>query len=450
MIQFKDFYDYERYRKDVTSGDCDPYPHAPMVTGKVRNHPDTYDIDLETVVLDEMPKIQRQFNYDSEDFVAAEENDLCIRVLKLTLKERYKELKQKAIADKKDISKVLERNRNEDLVDAYYVLLKKIERFKRGNILINFRCDQGEDLTPIQNLALSWTGKKDSSVIAALAHTIWQAKRKLNSWPVVNHLMIILYGEQGSGKSHAVRALLQMFQKLGLVLYSSVSQFADERYHRVLSDHYFVFADEMSHAGRTDIDSLKNIISAESLSPRKLSTNSNFHAKQNCTFIGATNRPISEMIFDPTGMRRFYQIDCLTKMDWKAINGIDYLKLIKGVDENKEEGYLTSEILSQIRSEQENLISHDDLFYFLQDKNYSSCPRSAGAFITNEVLYSEYKAWLEQNGVKFQLSKVELLKRLRNRGFAEDIKKVDGKTQRGIWVFTGKDSSKNLKLVGSK
>jgi hypothetical protein len=168
--------------------------------------------------------------------------------------------------------------------------------------------------------------------------------------------------------------------------------------------------------------------------PRKLGTNTSIDIKQNCTFIGATNRPIDEMIFDRTGMRRFYQINCLEKMNWSAINQIDYLSLIQCIDENREDGYLFGAILDQVRAEQEKIVSHDDIHHFLSDSGYAPSPISQGHFTPNQDLYSQYESWIIKNGAAFKHSKHDLLKRLKNRGFVEGSKNIHGKTHRGLWV----------------
>ena len=54
------------------------------------------------------------------------------------------------------------------------------------------------------------------------------------------------------------------------------------------------------------------------------------------TFIGTTNKDISRLIFDDTGMRRFYQIDCKSRLDWDITQRVEYLKLWRSVDERAE------------------------------------------------------------------------------------------------------------------
>ena len=62
---------------------------------------------------------------------------------------------------------------------------------------------------------------------------------------VCNHIMVIVYGPQGAGKSKAVHAAAKPFINLGLFLSSTVSQLTDERFQRVLADYYLYCADEI-------------------------------------------------------------------------------------------------------------------------------------------------------------------------------------------------------------
>jgi hypothetical protein len=53
------------------------------------------------------------------------------------------------------------------------------------------------------------------------------------------------------------------------------------------------------------------------------------------------------LIFDDTGMRRFYQVDCLPKLDWAVTQNIDYLRLWKSVNENAETPLLADQAMLQ-------------------------------------------------------------------------------------------------------
>jgi len=51
------------------------------------------------------------------------------------------------------------------------------------------------------------------------------------------------------------------------------------------------------------------------------------------TFAGSTNKPIEEVFRDTTGNRRFYQLDALARLDWDAINRVDYITLWSAASE---------------------------------------------------------------------------------------------------------------------
>jgi hypothetical protein len=84
--------------------------------------------------------------------------------------------------------------------------------------------------------------------------------------------------------------------------------------------------------------------------------------KQSCSFIGCTNKNTFEVLWDPTGARRFWEIKTLPKVNWEIINSIDYEELWKGIDESLENGYMKDYILAamnkvQVRNTIEDILS---------------------------------------------------------------------------------------------
>jgi predicted P-loop ATPase len=84
-----------------------------------------------------------------------------------------------------------------------------------------------------------------------------------------------------------------------------------------------------------------------------LGKNSDTLVVNRATFIGTTNKDISRLIFDDTGMRRFYQIDCLAKIDWAVTEEVNYQRLWKSVDETQESPLLDdADLLTDIKRTQ--------------------------------------------------------------------------------------------------
>ena len=90
---------------------------------------------------------------------------------------------------------------------------------------------------------------------------------------------------------------------------------------------YVMFLDEMGYASKADIDTVKNVITASSLTRRPMATNSKIAVPQNATFIGCSNKELSQLVRDPTGNRRFAAIRMRSDADRNLINSIDWAKM---------------------------------------------------------------------------------------------------------------------------
>src|SRR5690606_37038098 len=130
-----------------------------------------------------------------------------------------------------------------------------------------------------------------------------------------------------------------------------ISFVADERQAHRLANNFVVFVDEMGKADRTDVDCLKNKITSVSVTWRVLGLNRTVTQPNRATFIGASNRSLTEIIWDPAGLRRFFQIDCLDTLDWEAVNGVDMLSVWRCV--SKDDPCPLAPVLDDVRARQE-------------------------------------------------------------------------------------------------
>src|SRR4051794_10874908 len=105
------------------------------------------------------------------------------------------------------------------------------------------------------------------------------------------------------------------------------------------------------------MDALKNRITASMLSWRVLGKNLRQTAPNRATMIGATNPDLSEVLYDPTGMRRFLQIEALARIDWEAIGKIDYAAMWSSV--NHLDPCPLLPVLKELRERQEELRAKD-------------------------------------------------------------------------------------------
>lgn len=255
---------------------------------------------------------------------------------------------------------------------------------------------------PAEDLIGKWvratTGKQDSLDIAVIRHFIWQVRRKLFGLPVDHHMMPILYGKTGGGKSVAVQKLLSPVADLQFNL--DLSVFSDQFKMRLFTRAFVMFFDEMARSERADVDKLKNIITSPTVDFRIMRSEKIETGVQNCTFIGCSNDPVHDKIFDPTSARRYWQLNCSDKLDWSAINSIDYLALWKSVDEHASCPVIP--VLEKIRTVQDRDIRHKDL---IEDWISTYCKVKVAnpkTDPTSQTLYNEFADWCRWQKINSQ------------------------------------------------
>ena len=167
-------------------------------------------------------------------------------------------------------------------------------------------------------------------IVAVLKKFMHQVKRKLRGLPVYDHLMPVILGTQGKGKSTFVRAMLNAIKEL--VLGVDFKMIEDDRNIDIWAS-YVLFIDEMGYASKANIDTIKNAITAETLTRKPLYTNSKVEIDQNASFIGCSNKTLEQLIKDPTGIRRFVALIYSNEPDWEFLNGIDWTVLWRSVDQ---------------------------------------------------------------------------------------------------------------------
>lgn len=230
---------------------------------------------------------------------------------------------------------------------------------------------------------------------AVVGHFIWQVKRKLHGLEVGHHLMPILTGRQGSGKSTAIYKLLEPLAGFSVTL--DVSACNDPREYYNFQRNLVCFFDELARADRTDVNSLKKVITAPILAHRILGTHQSSTAPNMATFIGATNGSIAEMIYDPTGMRRFFEVPTQDLIDREIVNSIDYQGIWKGIDESVESPILS--FLSEISTAQDPLRARDVVEEFLEEREVHFIKPNDDGPDTYETtptgIHSLYKEWCQ-------------------------------------------------------
>lgn len=327
--------------------------------------------------------------------------------------------------DKKPI-KYITRNLLEAAFEEY---LATIPNKLRNGLKSAITCDV-ENLKPLESWVRAVTGKLESDDLNVMAHWLWLVKRNVYGFDVVHHIMpIITSPKQGGGKSTAVRKLVTPVEELMLEL--KVPQVVDERSFTLFTNYLVGFFDEMAGADKVEISDFKRNVTSSTLTYRPMRTNTQVKIPNICSFIGASNSQIYEIIKDTTGVRRFFAINALDKLDHVAINTIDYIQLWKGINERRERGYF-EEVQIEVSAKQEEMQMKDEVLLFLED--YSIMPEGKDTVVVNgKQLYDEYVLHTKNAGIRFQVTAQTFWKKLRDTGLQATRKKDKSKVMR--WFF---------------
>jgi hypothetical protein len=142
-------------------------------------------------------------------------------------------------------------------------------------------------------------------VLACLQHFIWQIYRKAIGRSVVHHLMpVIVSREQGAGKSRFVECFIAPMQELAPAPIRT-SEILDER-SIALMTYPILVLDDMEKPKA--IENLKSFMTNDEQLRRVLRTSMDVTVKQEATLIGTSNNPVSRLIPDDSGNRRFAEM----------------------------------------------------------------------------------------------------------------------------------------------
>lgn len=190
------------------------------------------------------------------------------------------------------------------------------------------------------------TGKRDKVTGYVLAHWMRNVIRKSYSLDIKWHTMLIFYGKQGCGKTECIKKLLTPIKE-ACILDFNFTKLLDSHYTYEWAGKLVCLLDEMEAAEKSDVNAIKRVITTSTITGDK-----KYQAPEEyencCSFIGCCNKPLIDMIKDDTGMRRFYQIDCLDKLDWTAVNKFDFEGLWRSI---QWQDYMSDEPIVKVLSE---------------------------------------------------------------------------------------------------
>jgi hypothetical protein len=186
-----------------------------------------------------------------------------------------------------------------------------------------------------------------------LQAAIWRVKNKVRGRPTKQHIMPYLRGPQGSGKSTVLQWLFEPVADA--VSWATFELFDHDEKQNLLRSAPIIVFDEMARAEKTDQAKLKNLMTASTTMFRRLYGEAT-KGRVISTFFGCGNLDLSEILFDTTGLRRFFQIE-VRKDLWKMEDRyrvIDPLFLWRSVDENAACPLEDAEVLTLLMSRQQD------------------------------------------------------------------------------------------------
>jgi hypothetical protein len=154
---------------------------------------------------------------------------------------------------------------------------------------------------------------------------------------------------------------------------------------------FITFFDEMAKADKVSVDALKNRITAERVQYRLLGSNVARTSTNNTTFIGATNDDLRDVIYDPSGMRRFHQMETRERIDWDEINAIDYDEMWASADNAA--GCPLLPVMDVLRKHQDDLRAKDTVEEWYEE----SCLKT-GEWTSATVLFDHYCSQMRAQG----------------------------------------------------
>lgn len=217
--------------------------------------------------------------------------------------------------------------------------------------------------------------ENDEIALEVMRQFLWQVKRYVYGLTVAEPIMVNLKGPQGCGKSQFIKMLMNcrgLFR--GNFVVTGLEAVLDTRESSRWVDSYICFFEELAINKSTDerdlgrlVAGLKNLLTADAVSWRELGRHTINNVRRKFSAIAASNVPLTDVILDDTGMRRFFEIvigrdnrmefaEHQEVFGWKEQElgnhpetAMDPLLIWRSIDENLDEGYILGEVKTAVR-----------------------------------------------------------------------------------------------------
>lgn len=187
-----------------------------------------------------------------------------------------------------------------------------------------------------------------------VTHMVWLIKRQMFSRKVINDIWLQIFGYQGTGKTFVARNVL--FGVLSeFYVETEVSKIEDfdreiEKFTKYLIVNFDEVAlgntgDPQHKLGKKMMNNLKSLLTRELFTVRTMRTQKQAVLRKTFTAFSSANTHLYDVIFDETGMRRFFEFTSEQPFDTQY-NHAEVAKLTalseqawKGVNEDNDNGY---------------------------------------------------------------------------------------------------------------
>lgn len=241
----------------------------------------------------------------------------------------------------------------------------------------------GDGLTPVE------------LAYVAMRHWVWLCKRSAMRMRGEHHVMPVFVGPQGSGKTVSCERLCSVWSELDMPI--DASFLCDNKRAPILSKAITGRWEEMTGAQKSDIEALKQVITAPTINYRPMRTNDCEVLPRSMSFLGTSNHGVAIMVADTTGARRFVEMHTPDRCNWDIINDIDVRLCWQAVA--VDDPPPIAEHLGLIRDHQSGLVHRDPVSMWLDEDDLTYTIKTK---LSDSMFEETLPAYDPQTGIAFE------------------------------------------------
>ena len=306
-----------------------------------------------------------------------------------------------------------------DLILTELIVEKQREELSRIRKELKYDSTCTEEVVEIINYFFHFYGVEQTAEnLTMTLHWFWQLKRCLYGYPKGTYpIMLVMSGPGKIGKSSFVQFGLKQCLN-GMVGASSIGYLSNDNNARAkLSSCYVLELPEMDN-GETPPNELNELlkrrIEEDTISTRDHHSMEVGSTMVTCVMLGTTNKTLPEVIYDDTGMRRYWELRCTSNIpiDQRIEESMELWSglpiVLRGIDEKNEKGYwdTSTDVGKKIIHAQGELVKQDTVEVYLQEldllpvnKN-DILPGEAHLLRDFPTFFGSYVTWCGKGGYR--------------------------------------------------